>query len=60
MMKNIILAAIFTTIAFPALSASVSEPVMEAPVIVEETTANSSSGAFLPLLLFLVIVGVAG
>ncbi|MFC3613545.1 hypothetical protein ACFORG_07205 [Lutimaribacter marinistellae] len=56
-MKKLVLAAALTAAASTAFAGNLEEPVVEAPVIVEETQ-GSSGGVWLPLLL-LVIVGAA-
>lgn len=56
-MKKLVLAAALTAAASTAFAGTVAEPVIEAPVVVEETTAGSG-GIWIPLLL-LVIVGAA-
>ncbi|UWQ91463.1 hypothetical protein QEZ52_01485 [Aliisedimentitalea scapharcae] len=56
-MKKLVLAAALTGAASTAFAGNVAEPIVEAPVIVEQTT-SSSSGILLPLLL-LVLVGAA-
>jgi len=56
-MKKLVLAAALTGAASTAFAGNLSEPVVEAPVIIEETT-GSSSGIMLPLLL-LVLVAAA-
>lgn len=56
-MKKLVLAAALTAAASTAFAGTIAEPVIEAPVVVEETTAGSG-GIWLPLLL-LVIVGAA-
>ena len=59
-MKKLVLAAALTGAASTAMAGNLAEPVVEAPVIVEETT-SSSSGIWLPLiLLVLVAAAVAG
>jgi hypothetical protein len=58
-MKKLVLAAALTAAASTAHAGSLADPVIEAPVIVEETT-GSSSGLVIPLLLLaLVAVAVA-
>ncbi|AVO37869.1 hypothetical protein [Pukyongiella litopenaei] len=58
-MKKLVLAAAFTAAASTAFAGSLAEPVVEAPVIVEETQ-GSSDGILLPLvLLALVAAAVA-
>ncbi|QBF34111.1 hypothetical protein [Thalassococcus sp. S3] len=56
-MKKLVLAAAFAGAASTAFAGNIVEPVVEAPVIVEETT-GSSQGILLPLLL-LVLVAAA-
>ena len=56
-MKKLVLAAAMTAAASTAFAGSLAEPVIEAPVIVEEAQ-GSSSGILLPLIL-LVLVGAA-
>jgi hypothetical protein len=56
-MKKLVLAAVLSAAASSAFAGNLSEPVVEAPVIVEETR-GSSSGILLPLIL-LVLVGAA-
>ena len=56
-MKKLVLAAALSAAASTAFAGNLAEPVVEAPVIVEETQ-SSSSGILLPLIL-LVLVGVA-
>lgn len=58
-MKKLVLAVAFTATASTAFAGSLAEPVVEAPVIVEETQ-GSSQGILLPLvLLALVAAAVA-
>ena len=56
-MKKLVLAAAFAGAASTAFAGNIAEPIVEAPVIVEEAT-SSSSGILLPLLL-LVLVAAA-
>lgn len=59
-MKKLALAAAFAAAASNAQAGNLSEPVVEAPVIVSEAS-DSSSGILLPLLLLvLVAIAVAG
>ncbi|MBY6090555.1 hypothetical protein ACX9MO_07985 [Pseudooceanicola sp. 502str34] len=53
-MKKLVLAAAFAGAASTATAGSLAEPVIEAPVIVEETT-SSSAGILVPLLILAVI-----
>lgn len=53
-MKKLVLAAAFAGAASTAMAGSYAEPVIEAPVIVEETT-SSSAGILIPLLVLAVI-----
>lgn len=58
-MKKIVLAAAFTAAATAGWAGNISEPVMEAPVIVEETAASSSAaGIWIPLVLLAVVAAV--
>ncbi len=55
-MKKLVLAAALTAVATTASAGSYVEPVMEAPVVVEETNASSSSKAvWIPLVVLAVI-----
>jgi len=56
-MKKLVLAAALAAAASTASAGNVAEPIVEAPVIVEDT-GGSSSGWVLPLVL-LVLVGAA-
>ena len=56
-MKKLVLAAALTAAASTAFAGAPAEPIIEAPVIVEETQ-SSSAGIIVPLIL-LAIVGVA-
>lgn len=56
-MKKLVLAATLAAAASTASAGNLAEPVIEAPVIVEEAQ-SSSSGIWLPLIL-LVLVGAA-
>ena len=59
-MKKLVLAAALAGAASTAYAGNLAEPVVEAPVIVEQAT-SSSSGILLPLLLLvLVAAAVAG
>ena len=58
-MKKLVLAVAFTAAASTAFAGSVSEAVIEAPVVIEEA-GSSSSGILLPLILLsLVAAAVA-
>ncbi len=51
-MKKLALAAVITGVAATAaLAGGVEAPIMEAPVIVEETAAGSAGGLLVPLIL---------
>lgn len=56
-MKKLVLAAAMTAAASTAYAGSLEEPIIEAPVIVEDA-GSSSSGIWLPLIL-LVLVAAA-
>lgn len=58
-MKKLALAAALSAAATTGIAGSYSEPVMEAPVIVEETNASSSAaGVWIPLLLLAIVAAV--
>jgi len=58
-MKKLVLAAALTAAASTAFAGSVADPIIEAPVIVEETT-GSSAGIIVPLIILaLVLAAVA-
>ncbi len=58
-MKKLVLAAALTAAASTGFAGSYQEPVMEAPVIVEETAASSSAaGIWVPLLLLAIVAAV--
>ena len=54
-MKKLVLAAALTAAASTAFAGAPADPVIEAPVIVEEAT-GSSSGIVLPLILLAVVL----
>lgn len=54
-MKKLVLAAALTAGASTAMAGSLSDPIIEAPVIIEETS-SSSSGIILPLVLLAIVV----
>ena len=55
-MKKLALAAAFSAAASTGLAGSLAEPVIEAPVIVEETNASSSAAAvWVPLVLLAIV-----
>ncbi len=56
-MKKLALAAVLAATATAASAGSYAEPVIEAPVIVEETS-SSSTGIVLPLIALAVIAAV--
>ena len=58
-MKKLVLAAAFSAAASAGFSGTLEGPVVEAPVIVEETQASSSSAAVWVPLLLLAIVAAA-
>ncbi len=58
-MKRLVLAAAFTAAATTGFAGNIEEPVIEAPVIVEETAASSSAaGVWVPLVLLAVVAAV--
>ena len=54
-MKKLVLAAAFTAAASTAFAGAPAEPIIEAPVIVEETR-GTSGGIVLPLILLAVVI----
>jgi hypothetical protein len=58
-MKKLVLAAAFSAAATTAFAGNMSEPVIEAPVIVEETAGSSAGGIAIPLLLLAVLAVAA-
>ncbi len=55
-MKKIVLAAAFAGTATAGFGGNMEEPVMEAPVIVEETAASSSAaGVWIPLTILAIV-----
>jgi hypothetical protein len=56
-MKKLVLAAALTAVASTAYAGSLADPIIEAPVIVEEAS-SSSAGILVPILL-LVLVAAA-
>ncbi|MDT8328167.1 MAG: hypothetical protein RQ750_12405 [Roseovarius sp.] len=58
-MKKLVLAAALTAAASTAFAGSYAEPVIEAPVVVEETAASSSSaGVWIPLALVAIVAAI--
>ncbi len=57
-MKKLVLAAAMVGAASTAFAGAPADPVIEAPVIVEEAT-GSSSGILLPLLLLALVIAAA-
>ncbi len=58
-MKKLALAAALSAVASTGFAGSLAEPVIEAPVIVEETNASSSAAAvWVPLLLLAIVAAV--
>lgn len=56
-MKKLVLAAAMTVAASSAFAGSLADPIIEAPVVVEEAT-SSSAGVLVPILI-LVLVAAA-
>ena len=56
-MKKLVLAAAMTVAASSAFAGSLADPIIEAPVVVEEAT-SSSAGVLVPMLI-LVLVAAA-
>lgn len=58
-MKKLVLAAAFAAAATAGYAGNMAEPIMEAPVVVEETAASSSAaGIWVPLVLLAVVAAV--
>ncbi|MEO1138766.1 MAG: hypothetical protein AAFW87_04845 [Pseudomonadota bacterium] len=58
-MKKLVLSAALTVAASMSVAGNLNEPVMEAPVIVEETAASSSAaGIWIPLVLLALVAAV--
>lgn len=58
-MKKLALAAALTVAASTAFAGSMAEPMMEAPVIVEEAEASSSTGGLIVPLILIALVAAA-
>lgn len=54
-MKKLVLAAALTAAASTAFAGTVADPIIEAPVIVEETR-GSSAGIVVPLIILAVLI----
>ena len=58
-MKKLVLAVALTTAASTGFAGSLADPVIEEPVVVEETAASSSAaGVWVPLVLLAIIAAV--
>ncbi|MBZ8117892.1 hypothetical protein KUD11_04455 [Roseovarius sp. LXJ103] len=58
-MKKLVLAAALSAAASTGFAGTMEEPIMEAPVIVEETSASSSAaGIWIPLVLLAIVAAV--
>ena len=58
-MKKLVLAAALTAVATTSFAGSYSEPVIEAPVIIEEA-GSSANGVLLPLFLLALVAAAVG
>ena len=58
-MKKLVLAAALTAVATTSFAGSYSEPVIEAPVIIEEA-GSSANGGLLPLFLLALVAAAVG
>lgn len=56
-MKKFVLAAALTVVASSAFAGSLADPIIEAPVIVEEAS-SSSAGVLVPILLLVLVAAV--
>lgn len=54
-MKKLALAAVLATLGTAAVAGGYEAPVMEAPVIVEETASSSAGGLLVPLLILALV-----
>lgn len=57
-MKKLVLAAAMTAAASTAFAGTIADPIIEAPVIVEETR-GSSAGIVIPLIILAVLIAAA-
>ena len=57
-MKKFVLAAALTAAASTAFAGTIADPIIEAPVIVEETR-GSSAGIVIPLIILAVLLAAA-
>ena len=57
-MKKLVLAAAMTAAASTAFAGTIADPIIEAPVIVEETR-GSSAGIVIPLIILAVLLAAA-
>ncbi len=55
-MKKLALAAVFAATASTAFAGGLSDPIIEEPVIIEETS-SSAGGYIIPLIFLLIAVG---
>lgn len=58
-MKKLILGAAFALVATSAVAGSVAPPIVEAPVIIEQSSTSSVNHHILPPLMFILAVGSA-
>jgi hypothetical protein len=58
-MKKLVLAAAFVGAASAGYAGTIEEPIIEAPVVIEEAS-GSSAGVVLPLVLLAVLVAAVG
>ena len=56
-MKQLVLAAAISAAATSAFAGGMAEPVMEVPVMVEESQGSSAGGYLVPLLLLVLVAG---
>jgi len=56
-MKKLVLAAALTVAASAAFAGGMDAPVMEVPVMVEESNGSSAGGMLVPLLLLVLVAG---
>lgn len=58
-MKKLVLAAAMTVAASSAFAGSLADPIIEAPVVVEEAT-SSSAGVLVPILILVLVAAALG
>ncbi|MCW1951856.1 MAG: hypothetical protein KIH44_010880 [Octadecabacter sp.] len=57
--KTIIAATLAATLALPAVAGNMSDPIMDADIIIQNVETPSSGAAMLPVIIFALLVAVA-